>query len=113
MKHCTLQRFSLVPCLEVRTTVRYSFELGTIKKGLYRAETSAVPSHTVRICIYPRLRSQAIWRPCWAAMGWALAMHGPRGYFYALVTQLSISDLRSIVICVEVTIRSVFGGFGS
>ena len=28
----------------------------------------------------------------------------------ALVTQLPISDLRSTVICVEVTIRSVFGG---
>ena len=40
----------------------------------------------------------------------ALATHGPRAYFYALVTQLPISDLRSIVICVEVTIRSVFGG---
>ena len=25
-------------------------------------------------------------------MGWALATHGPRGYFYALVTQLPISD---------------------
>ena len=31
----------------------------------------------------------------------ALATHGPRAYFYALVTQLPISDLRSIVICVE------------
>ena len=51
--------------------------------------------------------------PCGAAMGWALATHGPRGYFYALVTQLPISDLRSTVICVEVTIRSVFGGLGS
>ena len=38
-------------------------------------------------------------------MGWALATHGPRGYFYALVTQLSISDLRLTVICVDVTIR--------
>ena len=46
-------------------------------------------------------------------MGWALAMPGPRGYFYALVTQLPISDLRSTVICVEVTIRTVFGGLGS
>ena len=46
-------------------------------------------------------------------MGWALATQGPRGYFYALVTQLPISDLRSTVICVEVTIRSVFGGLGS
>ena len=36
----------------------------------------------------------------------ALATHGPRAYFYVLVTQLPISDLRSIVICVEVTIRS-------
>ena len=54
----------------------------------------------------------------------ALATHGPRAYFYALVTQLPISDLRSIidiiyniygsiVICVEVIIRSVFGGLGS
>ena len=43
----------------------------------------------------------------------ALATHGPRAYFYALVTQLPISDLRSIVICVKVTIRSVFGGLGS
>ena len=34
------------------------------------------------------------------------------GYFYALVTQLPISDLRSTVIFVEVTIRSVFGGLG-
>ena len=46
-----------------------------------------------------------------AAMGWALAMRGTRAYFYALVTQLPISDLRSTVICV--TIRSVFGGLGS
>ena len=46
-------------------------------------------------------------------MGWALATHGPRGYFYALVMQLSILDLRSTVMCVEVTIRSVFGGLGS
>ena len=38
-------------------------------------------------------------------MGWALATHGPKGYFYALVTQLPISDLRSTVICVEVTMR--------
>ena len=34
-------------------------------------------------------------------MGWALATHGPRGYFYALVTQLPISDLPSTVIFVE------------
>ena len=34
-------------------------------------------------------------------MGWALATHGSRGYFYALVTQLPISDLRSTVICVK------------
>ena len=46
-------------------------------------------------------------------MGWALATHGPWDYFYALVTQLPISDLCSTVICVEVTIRSVFGGLGS
>ena len=46
-------------------------------------------------------------------MGWALATRGPRGYFYALFTQQPISDLRSTVICVEVTLRSVFGGLGS
>ena len=40
----------------------------------------------------------------------ALATHGPRGYFYALVMQLPISDLGSTV---EVTIRSVFGGLRS
>ena len=49
------------------------------------------------------------WRPCGAAMGWALATHGPEfSIFYALVTQLLFSDLRSTVICVEVTITSVF-----
>ena len=51
--------------------------------------------------------------PPWAGPLYALATHGPRAYFYALVTQLPISDLRSIVICVKVTIRSVFGGLGS
>ena len=54
--------------------------------------------------------------PLGTALPWAgpyLATHGPRGYFYALVTQLPISDLRSTVICVEVTIRSVFGALGS
>ena len=35
-------------------------------------------------------------------MGWALATHGPRGYFYALVMQLPIFDLRLTVICVEI-----------
>ena len=69
-----------------------------------------VPPHTVRTCIYPILHSR---RPCGAAMSWALATHGPRGSFYALVMQLPISDLRSTVICVEVTIWSVFGGLGS
>ena len=58
------------------------------------------PSHIVHACVYPRLHSQAVWRPCGAAMGWALATHGPRGYFYALVMQL---HLRSTVVCVEVT----------
>ena len=37
----------------------------------------------------------------------------PGVIIYALVTWLPISDLRSTVICVEVTIRSVFGGLGS
>ena len=44
---------------------------------------------------------------------WTAGLSAARGYFYALVTQLPISDLRSTVICVEVTIRSVFGGLGS
>ena len=34
-----------------------------------RAGTSAVPSHNVRTCRYPRLHPQAVWRPCGAAMG--------------------------------------------
>ena len=51
--------------------------------------------------------------PPWAEPYGLIATHGPRAYFYALVTQLPISDLCSIVICVEVTIRSVFGGLGS
>ena len=40
-------------------------------------------------------------------MGWALATRGLG--FYALITQLLFSDLCSTVVCVEVTIRSVFG----
>ena len=43
----------------------------------------------------------------------AEGLHFSAFHFYALVAQLPISDLRSTVICVEVTIRSVFGGFGS
>ena len=109
-----LAYFSLVPCLGEWTTVRYSFELGTIEKGLEQRLVRYRPILYVHV--------QAVWRPCGAAMGWALAKtiqsmalatHGPRAYFYALVTQLPISDLRSIVICVEVTIRSAFGGLGS
>ena len=89
-------------------SVRYSFELETIEKQLEQRLVRYRPILYVHAYILGY-----ILRPCGAAMGWALATHGPRGYFYALVTQLPISDLRSTVICVEVTIRSVFGGLGS
>ena len=92
--------------------VDYCAVLFRTEKGLGQRLVRYRPNLYVS-CIYPRLHSQAVWRPCGAAMGWALATHGPRGYFYALVTQLPTSDLRSTGICVEVTIRSVFGGLGS
>ena len=66
-----------------------------------RAETSAVPSHMFSS------RLEAVWGHHGLR---ALATHGPSEflYFYALVTQLPFSELRSTVICVEITIRSVF-----
>ena len=45
--------------------------------------------------------------PPWAGHGLSNASLDPGLIF------MPISDLRSIVICVEVTIRSVFGGLGS
>ena len=82
-------------------------ELGTIEEGL---EQRLVRYRHIRTCVYPRLHSQAAGlEAVWGRHGLGLS-NARTGlfYFYALVTQLIFSDLRSTVICVEVTITSVF-----
>ena len=88
----------------------YSFKLGNIEKGLEQRLVRYCPIMYVHVYILGY-----ILKPFGGRVGqpWAgplIATHGPRGY---LVTQLPISDLHSTVMCVEVTIRSVFGGLGS
>jgi len=79
-------------------SVRYSFELETIEKRLEQRLVRYRPILYVHVYILGY-----ILRPFGGRVGppWALATHGPRGYFYALVTQLPISDMRSTVICVR------------
>ena len=77
---------------------------GTIEKGLEQRLVRYCPILYVHVYIPGRLEA------VWGRHGLGLSN---ACYFYALVTQLPISDLRSTVICVKVTIRSVFGGLGS
>ena len=83
-------------------------ELGTIEEGL---EQRLVRYRHIRTCVYPTLHSQAAGlEAVWGRHGLGGLSNARTGvfYFYALVTQLLFSDLCSTVICVEVTITSVF-----